>query len=89
MLVLGVYDGLINTCIRMIFSQREVGRERDIYREREREIEIGRKDMFYLTTHIKEPLLLIGESNPCGSSGFPLSLPEWSFTIFPTPYNRK
>ena len=31
--------------------------------------------------HIKEPLLLIGKSNPCGSSGFPLSLSEWSFTI--------
>ena len=63
----------------MIFSQREVGRER----------ERDRKDMFYLTTHTKEPLLLIGQSNPCGSSGFPLSLSEWSFTICPTPYNRK
>ena len=31
--------------------------------------------------HIKEPLLLIGKSSPCGSSGFPLSLSEWSFTI--------
>ena len=39
--------------------------------------------------HIKEPLLLIGKSSPCGSSGFPLSLSEWSFTICPTPYNRK
>ena len=39
--------------------------------------------------HIKEPLLLIGKSNPCGGSGFPLSLFEWSFTICPTPYNRK
>ena len=39
--------------------------------------------------HIKEPLLLIGMSNPCGSSGFPLSLSEWSFNICPTPYNRK
>ena len=36
--------------------------------------------------HIKEPLLLIGKS---GGSGFPLSLSEWSFTICPTPYNRK
>ena len=34
--------------------------------------------------HIKEPLLLIGNS-----SGFPLSLSEWYFTICPTPYNRK
>ena len=25
-------------------------------------------------THIKEPLLLIGKSSPCGGSGFPLSL---------------
>ena len=28
--------------------------------------------------HIKEPLLLIGKSSPCGSSGFPLSLSEWN-----------
>ena len=39
--------------------------------------------------HIKEPLLLIGKSSPCGGSGFPLSLSEWSFTICMTPYNRK
>ena len=39
--------------------------------------------------HIKEPLLLIGKSSPCGCNGFPLSLSEWSFTICPTPYNRK
>ena len=39
--------------------------------------------------HIKEPLLLIGKSSPCGSSGFPLSQSEWSFTICLTPYNRK
>ena len=39
--------------------------------------------------HIKEPLLLIGKSSPCGGSGFPLSLSEWSFTICPTPYNCK
>ena len=31
--------------------------------------------------HIKEPLLLMGKSSPCGSSMFPLSLSEWSFTI--------
>ena len=35
--------------------------------------------------HIKEPLLLIGKSSVCGGSGFPLSLSEWSFTIYPTP----
>ena len=39
--------------------------------------------------HIKDPLLLIGKSSPCGGSGFPLSLSEWSSTICPTPYNRK
>ena len=39
--------------------------------------------------HIKEPLLLIGKSSLCGDSGFPLSLSDWSFTICPTPYNRK
>ena len=39
--------------------------------------------------HIKEPLLLIGKSSPCGGSGFPLSLSQWSFTICRTPYNRK
>ena len=33
--------------------------------------------------HIKEPLLLIGKSSPCGGSGFPLSLSEWFFTICP------
>ena len=32
--------------------------------------------------HIKDPLLLIGKSSPCGGSGFPLSLSEWSFTIY-------
>ena len=26
--------------------------------------------------HIKEPLVLIGKSSPCGGSGFPLSLSE-------------
>ena len=39
--------------------------------------------------HIKEPLLLIRKSSPCGGSGFPLSLLEWSFTVCLTPYNRK
>ena len=39
--------------------------------------------------HIKEPLLLIGKSSPCGGSGFPLSLFEWYFTKCPTPDNRK
>ena len=39
--------------------------------------------------HIKEHLLFIGKSSPCGGSGFPLSLSEWTFTICPTPYNRK
>ena len=38
--------------------------------------------------HIKEPLLLIGKSSPCGS-GFPFSLSEWSLTICLTPYNRR
>ena len=37
--------------------------------------------------HVKERLLLIGKSSPYGGSGFPLSLSEWFFTIFPTPYN--
>ena len=31
--------------------------------------------------HIKEPLLLIGKSSLCGSSGSPLSLSEWSDAI--------
>ena len=43
----------------------------------------------YGMMHIKEPLLLIGKSSPCGGSGFPLSLSEWSFTICVTPYTRK
>ena len=43
----------------------------------------------YGMVHIKEPLLLIGKSSPCGSSWFPLSLSEWSFTICPMPNNYK
>ena len=39
--------------------------------------------------HIKECLLLIKKSSPCGGSGFPLSLSEWSFTICLMPYNHK
>ena len=39
--------------------------------------------------HIKEPLLLIGNSSPCGGSRFPLLLSEWFFTICLTTYNRK
>ena len=39
--------------------------------------------------HIKEPLLLIVKSSLYGSSGFPFLLSEWSFTIYPTPYNHK
>ena len=38
---------------------------------------------------IKEPLLLIGKSSPCGGSGLPVSLSERSFTIWLTPYNCK
>ena len=52
----------------------------------------GRRGMCYPICgmmHTKEPLLLIRKSSPCGGSGFPLSLSEWSFTICPTPYNRK
>ena len=39
------------------------------------------RDMYYHVCgmmHIKEPLLLIGESGPCGGSGFSLSL--WAHT---------
>ena len=36
---------------------------------------------------IKESLLLIGKSSPCGGSGFPLSLSEWSSSICMTPYD--
>ena len=35
--------------------------------------------------HIKKTLLLIEKSNPCGGSGFPLLLSEWSFNICLTP----
>ena len=38
---------------------------------------------------LKEPLLLIEKSSPCGvGSRFPRSLNEWTFTMCPTPYNR-
>ena len=39
--------------------------------------------------HIKEPLLSIGKSSPCGGSRFPLSLFVWYFTIYLMPYNSK
>ena len=39
--------------------------------------------------HIKEPLLLIGKSSPCGGRRLPFSLSEWSLTICLTPYNPK
>ena len=39
--------------------------------------------------HIKDPLLIIGKSRPCGNSRFPLWLSEWSVTICLMPYNRK
>ena len=37
----------------------------------------------------KRTLAANRKSSPCGSSWFLLSLFEWSFTISPTPYNRK
>ena len=49
------------------------------------------RGMFYPVCrmmHIKEPLLLIEKSSPCGGRLFPLSLCEWFFTICLTPYNR-
>ena len=45
--------------------------------------------MCYLVSvmmHVKEPLLLIRKSSPCG---FPFLLSEWYFTICLTPHNRK
>ena len=42
-----------------------------------------------LMMHTKELLLLIGKSNRCGGSGFPLSLHECSSTICLTPYDGK
>ena len=39
--------------------------------------------------HIKEPLLLIRKSSPCGGRGLPLLLSEWSFAICLMPYNSK
>ena len=39
--------------------------------------------------HIKDRLLLIEKCSLCsGYIGFPLLLSEWSFTIYPTPYDR-
>ena len=38
--------------------------------------------------HIKEPLLLIGKSSPCGGSRFLLLLSQWFFTICLMPYNH-
>ena len=50
------------------------------------------RGMCYLVcgiVYIKEPLQLIEKSSPYGGSGFPLLLFVWSYTICPTPYNRK
>ena len=50
-----------------------------------RRIDLSWCGMFYPLCgmmHIKEPLLLIGKSSPCGGSRFPLSLFEWSFTTY-------
>ena len=41
----------------------------------------------YGMMHMKEPLLQIGKSSPCGGSGFPLSLS--GPLPYLTPYNRK
>ena len=35
----------------------------------------------YGMMHINEPMIVIGKCSPCGGSGFPLSLSEWSFTM--------
>ena len=49
--------------------------------------------MYYLvcgTVHLKDSLLLSEKNNPCsGGTRFPLSVFEWSLTIYPMPYNRK
>ena len=45
-------------------------------------------DTIYYSLHLHQ-IYLIGKNSPCGGSGFPLSLSEWTFTICPTPYNRK
>ena len=40
--------------------------------------------------HIKDHMLQIEKISSCNdSSRVPLSLSEWSFTIYPMPYNRK
>ena len=39
--------------------------------------------------HIKDPLLLIAKSSPCGSNRFSLSLSECAFTICPKSYIHK
>ena len=38
---------------------------------------------FFLLVYVDD------KSSPCGGSGFPFSLSEWSLTICLTPYNRK
>ena len=39
--------------------------------------------------HIKEPLLLIGKSSPCGGSGFLSHYLSGPLLLCPTPHNRK
>ena len=43
----------------------------------------------YGAVHIKDPLLLIIKSSPCGGSGFPFSLSVRSFTICMRPHKHK
>ena len=44
----------------------------------------------YLILDGCQKAVIIGKSSPCsGGSVLPTSLSEWSFTICPTPYNRK
>ena len=43
----------------------------------------------YGVVHIKEPLLLIGKSSPCGSSGFLSHYLSGPLPYVPTPYDCK
>ena len=61
-----------------------------IYPLEHRAGEVARLVICLLKSKSHFSLYANGKSRPCnGSIGFPLSLSEWFFTIFLTPYSRK
>ena len=49
----------------------------------------NQSDEYQRQWYVQQSLLLIGNSRPCGVSGFPLSLSRWFIIVCSTLYNRK